>query len=84
MSILETFLYYGRLYGMNRREVYSRTEELIRLLELKSAGTVIDKLRYERLNFILTGLNIRYCIKPVTSPTKMTIKTWVVEIVRYT
>ncbi|XP_046683671.1 ABC transporter G family member 23-like [Homalodisca vitripennis] len=60
MSILETFLYYGRLYGMSRREVYSRTEELIRLLELKSAGTIIDKLsggQQRRVSFAIALLH---------------------------
>ncbi|XP_054276037.1 ABC transporter G family member 20-like [Macrosteles quadrilineatus] len=60
LSILETFLYYGRLYGMSRREVYLRTEELIRLLELKSAGTIIDKLsggQQRRVSFAVALLH---------------------------
>lgn len=48
LTILETFLYYGRLYGIGRRKVYRRTEELITLLELWSAGSIVDNLRYKQ------------------------------------
>lgn len=46
LSIAETFLYYGRLFGMTYAQIENRTEQLIKLLELPSAKTLVENLRY--------------------------------------
>ncbi|KAK9499828.1 hypothetical protein O3M35_002789 [Rhynocoris fuscipes] len=44
LSIEETFLYYGRLFGMTYSQIENRTEQLIKLLELPAAKTLVENL----------------------------------------
>ncbi|CAH1388573.1 unnamed protein product [Nezara viridula] len=44
LSIEETFLYYGRLFGMTYSQIENRTEELVKLLDLPSEKTLVEKL----------------------------------------
>lgn len=44
LSILETFLYYGRLFGMTYEQIENRTDQLVQLLELPSAQTLVENL----------------------------------------
>uniref|UniRef100_A0A146L9A1 ABC transporter G family member 23 n=1 Tax=Lygus hesperus TaxID=30085 RepID=A0A146L9A1_LYGHE len=44
LSIFETFLYYGRLFGMTNSQVERRTETLVKFLLLPKASTLVENL----------------------------------------
>lgn len=45
MSIIETFHFYGRLYGMDWNDVTVRASELINFLELPVRSRIVASLR---------------------------------------
>ena len=45
LSILETMIFYGRIFGLSYQEITQRTEEWIEFLDLPPKSRIIEELR---------------------------------------
>lgn len=60
LRISETFLYFGKLYGLTIKEINAKKEFLIQLLNLPATNQLVDSLsggQLRRVSFAISLLN---------------------------